>query len=141
MSKRSGVALLQDRAEIYDLVMRYAKGVDTRDFDLVGSCFAPDVIVDGWGPHPFNGRTDLIDYIRGVAHFDMTMHMFGNQYIHLDGDSATVDSYAMLTHHRPDWILNVSNARYTEKLARTTDGWVIVHRGSDPVWMTDTAAR
>ena len=66
-------------------------------------------------------RTELIDYIRGVSHFQMTMHMFGNQLIAVDGDTAAVDNYAMLTHHlegeRP-WELNVNDACYVEQSTR-----------------------
>jgi hypothetical protein len=157
------VRLLSDRAAIHDLVARYARGVDRRDFAVVESCFAPDVRVEGWGPHPFADRVELIDYIRGVAHFQMTMHMFGNQLIAVDGDTAEVDSYAMLTHHllsRPkpeargrrgpsghlsgdegerQWELNVSDACYVERLSRTPDGWVISERGGAPAWRATNA--
>ena len=95
------VQLLVDRDEIHDVVMRYAAGVDRRDMEMVRACFAPDLEVEGWGGG-FADRDSMITYISGVAIFHTTMHMFGNQYIEVDGDTAHVDTYAMLTHHRDD---------------------------------------
>ena len=130
--------VLRDRLEIHDLVNRYAAGVDRRDFDIVASCFAPDVRVVGWGGREFADRDELIEFISGVAAFDMTMHMMGNQRIAVRGDTASVVTKAMLAHRlrRPDgtlYELNVDNARYVERLRRVDDGsWVIVQRGGDP---------
>jgi hypothetical protein len=127
---------LLDRAELHDLVMRYASGVDKRDFDVVEACFAADVDASSWG---FDNRDDLMNLIRGVAAFHTTMHMMGNQFVEIDGDTAAVDTYAMLTHHltRPDgepYELNMSGNRYVEKLVRNGDGWVITQRGGEPAW-------
>ena len=122
MSTPDAVQLLVDRDEIHDVVMRYAVGVDGRDMEMVRGCFAPDLEVEGWGGG-FADRDSMITYISGVAIFHTTMHMFGNQYIEVDGDTAHVDTYAMLTHHSDDahgvtHELNVSRGRYVEDLTR-----------------------
>ena len=132
------VQLLVDRDEIHDLVMRYARGVDTRDMEAVRSCFAPDCDVSRWGP----GMTDreaMIDYISGVGHFHTTMHMMGNQFVEVDGDAGQVDSYAMLTHHSDDRAgrthqMNMSASRYVERVARRDGRWVVTQRGGEPRW-------
>src|SRR5436190_2475765 len=118
--------------------MRYADGVDRRDMERVRACFAPDLEVDAWGGG-FADRDSLIEYISGVAIFHTTMHMFGNQYIEVDGDRAHVDTYAMLTHHRDDADgttreLNISRGLYVEDLTRRDGRWVITRRGGDPIW-------
>ena len=97
MTTPDAVQVLADRDEIHDVVMRYADGVDRRDMERVRACFAPDLEVDAWGGG-FADRDSMIEYISGVAIFHTTMHMFGNQYIEVDGDRAHVDTYAMLTH-------------------------------------------
>ena len=132
------VQLLVDRDEIHDLVMRYARGVDTRDMEAVRSCFAPDCDVSRWGP----GMTDreaMIDYISGVGHFHTTMHMMGNQFVEVDGDAGQVDSYAMLTHHSDDRAgrthqMNMNGSRYVERVARRDGRWVVTQRGGEPRW-------
>lgn len=125
------VRLLADRAEIHDVMMRYAAGVDRRDFELVRACFTPDV--SGWSTE----RETLIEFISGVRTFEMTMHMMGNQLIEVRGDDATMHTYAMLTHHRPGYYggtyeLNPSGNRYAERLVRQ-DRWVIAQRRADPL--------
>ena len=37
---------LSDRLEINDLLIRYTRAIDTRDFELLDSCFLPDAAVD-----------------------------------------------------------------------------------------------
>ncbi|MEX0875804.1 MAG: nuclear transport factor 2 family protein [Actinomycetota bacterium] len=130
------VQLLLDRAACHDLLIRYAAGVDRRDFDLVESCFSADVDASAWG---FTDRDSLMGLIRGVAVFHTTMHMMGNQFIEVDGDHASMDTYAMLTHHMDGadgepLEFNMSGNRYVEKLRREGKGWIVHQRGGDPVW-------
>jgi len=139
-------SLLHDRLAIHDLVNRYAAGVDRRDFDLVASCFTPDVEVIGWGGRDLADRDDLLELIRGVAAFDMTMHMMGNQRIEVHADAAWVVTRARLAHRlrRPDssmYELNVEDARYTERLARREGRWVITQRGGGDPAPSDQLAR
>jgi hypothetical protein len=138
MTTGDALQLLVDRDEIHDVVMRYAAGVDRRDMEMVRGCFAPDLEIEGWGGG-FADRESMIRYISGVAIFHTTMHMFGNQYIEVDGDTAHVDTYAMLTHHRDDehgvcHELNVSRSQYVEDLTRRDGRWVITRRGGEPRW-------
>ena len=90
-----------DRDEIHDVVMRYAAGVDKRDLEMVEAASLP-TSTRRRGGSPTATRS--MTYIRGVAVFHTTMHMMGNQFVEVDGDTAAVDTYAMLTHHptRPD---------------------------------------
>lgn len=128
------VDLLVQREAVHDVMNRYAAGVDRRDMDLVASCFTPDVDAQAWG---FTDRDSLVAFISGVSTFHTTMHMMGNQFIDVSGDTATMASYAMLTHHgqQPDgqpWELNLSGNRYVEELVLGDDGWVIRKRGGEP---------
>jgi hypothetical protein len=132
------VQVLADRDAIHDVVMRYARGVDTRDMEMVRACFAPDCDASQWGPE-LADRDAMIEYIRGVGHFHTTMHMMGNQFVEVDGDRAAVDSYAMLTHHRERGDgtrskLDGSGNRYVERLERRDGRWVITRRGGEPTW-------
>jgi hypothetical protein len=136
--------LLLDQAAIYDLIVRYARGVDERDFDMVASCFAPDVRVSGWADQEFTNRDDLIEFISGVRYFDWTMHFFRTSAIAVSGDRATADSHAMLAHRkerpgREPILYNVDDAVYVERLERRDENWVIVARGGEPVAAAATA--
>ncbi len=130
------VQLLLDRAAVRDVILRYASGVDRRDFDAVAACFTPDV--EGrFGEEWRSGRDSLIEYISGVVYFHTTMHMMGNGLVEISGDEASLQSYAMLSHHGTnedgeEWQFNHSSALYSERLVRGDDGWAICERGADP---------
>ena len=130
---------LVDRAELHNLVLRYAAGVDRRDWEQIRNCFVPDLKVVEWGDGPFADREEMIEYIKGVAFFRSTMHMMGNQFVEIDGDTASVDTLAMIAHEfeHPDGrmqYLDQSASRYFEKCSRRDGQWVIHQRGGDPAW-------
>ena len=130
------VQVLVDRDAIHDIMMRYAHGVDQREMEIVRGCFAPDLVTVGWGGGADSlDRDALIRFISGVGHFRETMHMMGNQLIEVDGDSASMDTFAQLTHRLDDDSdkLLVSS-RYVEKLTRRDGEWAITQRGGEPAW-------
>lgn len=125
--------LLADREAIAELVRTYARAVDQRDFATIRDCFAPDFRASAWGPGNMD-RDETMAYIEGVAIFRSTMHMMGNQLIHVDGDTATAVTRALLTHRidsTPD--RHEHSPRYLERLARRDGRWVIVERGGAEV--------
>lgn len=125
--------LLADREAIAELVRTYARAVDHRDFATIRDCFAPDFRAAAWGPGNMD-RDETMAYIEGVAIFRSTMHMMGNQLIHVDGDGATAVTRALLTHRidsSPD--RHEHAPRYVERLARRDGRWAIVERGGDEV--------
>ena len=129
------VRVLADRDEIHDIMMRYSHGVDQREMEIVRACFAPDLKTVGWGPGEGFDRDALIRFISGVGHFRETMHMMGNQLIEVDGDTASMDTFAQLTHRLdgdPEKLL--VSSRYVEKLTRRDGAWAITQRGGEPVW-------
>ena len=130
------VRVLADRDQIHDIMLRYSHGVDQREMEIVRACFAPDLLTVGWGPlgEGFD-REALIRFISGVGHFRETMHMMGNQLIEVDGDTATMDTFAQLTHRLDgDSEKLLVSSSYVEKLTRRDGEWVITQRGGEPAW-------
>jgi SnoaL-like domain len=128
---------LLDEADVAQVILRYADGLDRRNFDQVGECFAPDAYVTG---SAFSGT--LSDYlprlIDGVQSFGATQHLMGNQLRSVDGDSAHTETYAV-AHHFHDAAGErealVMGVRYVDDLVRVGDGrWVITGRRADPMW-------
>jgi 3-phenylpropionate/cinnamic acid dioxygenase small subunit len=123
---------LSDRARIHELTVRYALGVDRRDFDEVRACFAGDARVD-YGEHYRGDVPGFIAFLRsGLARFSTTMHLLGNQLIELDGDTARVETYCV-AYHRPTAAggendLLVVGVRYLDATARTDGAWRIARR-------------
>ena len=86
---------LRDEHDIKEVLQRYCRGVDRRDFDLVRSTYHPDAR-DAHGP--YNGDVDgLIDWMtrrhEGVA---QSMHVLANCLIEWrDQDRAEVETYCV----------------------------------------------
>jgi hypothetical protein len=140
----AAVSRLVDESDVAKVILRYARGIDRRDFDLVWSCFAPDAYVKG---SSFEGP--LSDYLpnllAGVEHFGRTMHFMGNQLREVDGDTAHTETYA-IAHHFVDPEGRVEalimGVRYLDDLARGPDGrWVIRRREAVADWRREGTAR
>ena len=125
-----GLQTLLDRAAIHDLIIRYARGVDRRDLDLVASCFAADAAYQG------SLGTGGIDVVLAalrerMPRYRTTMHFLTNPLVEVRGDAASCETYALVYHRLEndddveDFIVGV---RYVDELARRADGWRIVSR-------------
>jgi len=55
-----------DRIALQDVMLRYAAGVDERDFDLYASCFIEDVEILDFGEEPIKGRDNWVEYVKGA---------------------------------------------------------------------------
>jgi 3-phenylpropionate/cinnamic acid dioxygenase small subunit len=124
------VQALIDRAAIHDLIMRYARGVDRRDLELVASCFAPDAAYDG--ALGTGGIDVVLAALRErMPRYRTTMHFLTNPLIEVQGDHASCETYALVYHRleseddAEDFIVGV---RYLDELARRPDGWRIISR-------------
>lgn len=119
-------------AEIRDLQIRYCRGADRMDFDLMRSSFHPDATTDfGF----FGGSID--EFIAAgreqLKSFLCTTHNTGNQLVELDGDTAWAEHYTVATHRLPaDDTLPlrdfVTAVRYIDRLERRNGEWRIAHR-------------
>ena len=137
------VSALLDKQEIEEVVLRYARGIDRRDFDLVRSCYHPDAR-DHHGS--FSGGVDA--YIAWVdrltARYRWSMHLLGNVLIDLaePGPQAAVDVAACETTgvslHRsddPKPALNLATGfRYLDRFERREGVWKIAERTAIGEW-------
>ena len=80
---------LLDRQAIRDVVLRYCRGIDRLDLELVRDCYHPDA-TDEHGT--FVGtRDEYVDWVGGVlARFTGTMHVVANQLVEVDGDAGAL---------------------------------------------------
>lgn len=123
---------LIDVQAIKDVHLRYCRGIDRADYDLVRSCYHPDAI-DDHGPY----RGDVEGFILWARerhrNIESTTHFTGNQLVELAGDVAWAEHYARAYHRTPatddvpamDWVLNL---RYADRMERRAGEWKIVHR-------------
>ncbi|MFD4467215.1 nuclear transport factor 2 family protein [Rhodococcus sp. NPDC058505] len=130
-----------DKQEIREVVLRYCRGIDRLDFDLVRSCYHPDGIDHHTG---FDGTVD--EYIAWVqpklTQLGGTMHHVGNHLVELYGDTALSEAYATNVHWghatRGDF---TSGARFVDLMERRGARWAIAERWAVREWTRSDAGR
>lgn len=122
-----------DKQDIIDSILRYATGIDMRNWALYRQCFTDELEVDftSWsGGTPRTLSAD--DWVAGVrstlAGFEGTQHTLTNFVIDLRGDEATAVVYMSAQHNLPnnqgDNTLLIGGY-YTHDLVRTPVDWKI----------------
>ena len=123
---------LINEALIRNVHLRYCRGVDRLDWDLVRSCYHPDA-TDEHGSYS-GGIDGFIAWISaGLPRFESTTHFTGNQLVEVTGDVAWAEHYAIVFHRRgataaepaADLIVNV---RYIDRMERRNGEWRIGKR-------------
>jgi 3-phenylpropionate/cinnamic acid dioxygenase small subunit len=132
---------LSDRAEITDVVIRYAWAIDTKDWDLLDTCFMPDAYLD-YSSNP-GGKAGAYPEIRAwlarmMSAFPVTQHLMANTEVVLDGDRATArtmvtNPQGAATREGPLHFFYVGG-RYDDEFVRTPDGWRIARRVETLLW-------
>ena len=125
--------LLLDRAEISDVQLRYATGLDSRDFKLFRSCFADELDTDftsvfGGTPRKVSADRWTEAARRTMIGLQATQHMITNHVITVEGDTATCIAYVQARHYLPNDTGDHTQTMfgyYTNHFIRTTEGWKI----------------
>jgi uncharacterized protein (TIGR02246 family) len=134
------VTATDDRAEITELLARYAIACDRREFEQVGACFTEDGQATFAGTRLGPGRDAIVTYLQPLVDVLMTQHVVGTASISVDGDRATATSYTTVTFVRP--AANGGHEAvhrglsYDDQLVRTADGWKFKERFHQALWST-----
>lgn len=124
------------RAQIYDVLMQYMRGVDRRDMDLVRAAYHPDAQQTNpyLAPGAWGSVEDLITLMdRNAVHIPMSMHFLANiVYEFADDDVAVVESYLMAyqTHRDAEGAegFRQTGSRYLDRFERRDGSWRIAKR-------------
>ncbi|MEV5647338.1 nuclear transport factor 2 family protein [Nocardia sp. NPDC052254] len=127
-----------DRRQIHDVVLRYCRGIDRLDFDLVRSAYHPDAVDHHTG---FDGTVD--DYLAWVepklrARTGATMHIVANHLVDLFGDTAISETYGTSVHWgepadsaRANF---TSGVRFVDHMEYRDRRWAIAERWAVREW-------
>ena len=135
---------ISDRLEIQDLLVRYTRAIDTRDWRLLDRCFTPDAHVDYTSSGGVAGRYPEVRawLEKALAAFPAMMHFIGNTTLELDGERARARTYVLNPMGFPnhDGSLHVFTvaAHYVDELVRTKEGWRIAQRVEQQVLLDGT---
>ena len=118
------VRRIEDRQQLAELLSRYGTAVDDRDFDTIGSLFAPDAQF-----HGVNGRQQIVDFIRArsstfstSSHHALTCHF---DFLPGERASGVVNAHAELCIGGKTVRLAL---RYLDLYARFDQRWVFQQR-------------
>lgn len=126
-----------DKLEIQEQLARYARGLDTRDWELWKSVFTEDATVD----YSQSGilcasRDEVAAFLAEVfATIPWATHHITNVEIDLDGDEARVRAMFFNPLQIPGMSESSSTGGYYHhEFVRTPDGWKSRHLVEEPVW-------
>lgn len=137
---------ISDRMEIEGVLVRYTRGIDTGEWDLLDTVFTPDAEIDYTES---GGVADTYPAVKAwlaevlPAFFPKRMHSLAQVDIRLDGDEALATAYF----HNPMPVPDKQGADgnggekvvefgglYHHTLVRTPDGWRSRKLHEEIVW-------
>ena len=120
----------QDRDEIVDVLVRYATGIDRRDWPLFRTVFTDDCELDYGEVGSWKGVDAITEFMQQAHSMaGHTMHRLTNQVIAVDGDKAQSRTYVDALIMVGDTNSGVNAAGfYDDELVRGDDGWRVARR-------------
>jgi len=119
---------LLDKRAIHEATVRYCRGVDRLDAELLCSAYHPDVLDE----HPGNTYSGadigkrMTDELR--ERFRSTSHSLTTQTIEVHGDVAACESYSTGRRVLLDGRRLTTLVRYVDRFEKRAGAWRIAHR-------------
>jgi hypothetical protein len=144
MTRDPELQRLLDIQAIRDVVLRYARGIDRVDRELVRDCYWPEA-TDEHGSF-FGTRDEYVAWVfdRLLPRYVMTMHFLGNILVEVEAGAelARCETYGV-AYHRVDSTKVEHNLRtgfrYVDDFAKRDGQWRIARRTCTLEWTLHTA--
>jgi SnoaL-like domain len=133
-----------DKIEIHELLARYARGIDTHDWETWKSVFTDDALIDYSLSGATKGSRDEVAAAlkRGYDTIPWATHHITNFEVDLDGDRATARALFYSPMQLPGHDKESSTGGfYVHELVRTPDGWKSTHLVEHPMWFVNPPRR
>lgn len=127
---------ISDRMEIDELLVRYSRALDFKNFHELEGLFTEDGQFDAGSLGTPTGPAAIRAMVEGsIGHLDATQHAVAKSLIEFapDGDSAEVRTYLISQHIKGDAHYFIG-AEYADRVVRTPAGWRIAYRRLDRMW-------
>ncbi len=119
---------LIDRQRIWDCLLRYARGVDRLDRELMLAAFHADALIDQGS---FKGtREQLADWVLVYHETNqlLTQHLMTNHFCEITGDVAHTETGVAYYGTNASGKDSFAIGRYIDRLERRVNGWAISDR-------------
>ncbi len=125
---------LLERQDILDCLVRFSRGMDRFDRELVLSCFHPDATISA-GDF-VGGPSQLYDWASALheAGQAATQHDLLNHTCEIDGDTAHCETYYLFVGRNRDDSNWLAGGRYIDRLERRAGQWRIALRCNAVEW-------
>ena len=127
---------IADRMQLHDLCVRYAVGVDRKDWDVFRSCFTADAVIDYTATGgPRNDLEGTVEFLsEALQPFVGTQHFMMNHEVEIDGDTASgrmgfYNPMPLQTGSGKVFVLY--GGWYLDEYRRTAEGWRISDRSQE----------
>lgn len=130
---------LSDRAEIQDLITRYAYAIDDRNWDDLDHIFTADAIIDYSDVGgPIGNLQEIKEFLsEAMPNFSAFQHLSTTSELRIEGDIAcarTILFNPMVMRHEGEERVFFIGLWYCDELVRTAEGWRIRHRREQKSW-------
>lgn len=128
------------------MLARYARGVDTKDWDLWRTVFTKDAFLDfraaSSSDTAFGSRDEIEIWLKNsVGTLPMTRHYVTNIEIELDGDTARVLAMFFNPMRLPGTTgLSYCGGFYNHEMVRTDESWKSRRLVEQNVWFQSSSA-
>jgi 3-phenylpropionate/cinnamic acid dioxygenase small subunit len=122
---------LEDERQISAVLIRYATGIDRKDWALFESCFTEDCRTEYSGAPAWTSARELTKVMEDAhVKFRHTLHRMSNIVIDGEGDRAQTRVYvdALLVPSDRDVPVTSARGYYEDEFVRTATGWRIAVR-------------
>jgi SnoaL-like domain len=134
-----------DTIEIQQLLARYSRSLDTRDWELYRSVFTEDAFIDYAASGGMSGQRDqVVEWlISTLGTFDWNgMHYITNIEAEVTGDSALVQAAVFNPMQFPGMKgLTYFGGYYHHDMIRTQDGWRSRNLREEVLWSANAPLR
>jgi hypothetical protein len=122
------VQQLIDRQDILDCLMRYSRGVDRFDVDMIRSVYHPDA-TDDHGAFVGNPEqfVEWVLDLHGTGQIS-TQHQLTNHFCDLDGNTAHTETYFFFVARNRDESVWIAGGRYLDRFEKRSGEWKIADR-------------
>jgi hypothetical protein len=141
---------LVDRAEVKDVIYRYANGLDAGSIEEVLSCFTFHAHASyNDGAVLLHGVEDIRGYLGGaISKFRSrgverpSMHIMNNVAITLEAETAHAETQGIVyLSYMPDGPITVRGLSYVDDFERVADGWRISRRTHRAHWQFEVQSQ
>ena len=131
---------VHDKIEIHELLARYARGVDSKDWELWKAVFTPEATIDYSSAGAAVGSRDEVAVWleQSLGQVPMTQHFITNIEVEVHGDRATARAMFFNPMLLPRMTAqSYCGGNYYHDLVRTPEGWKSERLVEENVWFVN----